>query len=66
MSKDLIARIEETIQERSLLKHPFYQAWTKGTLPIDSLKDYAAQYYHFELAYPTYLSGLHYRCQDRR
>ena len=65
MSNDLIARIEETIQERSLLKHPFYQAWTKGTLPIDSLKDYAAQYYHFELAYPTYLSGLHYRCQDR-
>jgi pyrroloquinoline-quinone synthase len=65
VSKDLIARIEETIQKRSLLKHPFYQAWTMGTLPIDSLKDYAAQYYHFELAYPTFLSGLHHRCSDR-
>ena len=66
MSKDLIALIEETIQKRSLLKHPFYQAWTMGTLPIDSLKEYAAQYYHFELAYPTFLSGLHYRCGDQR
>ena len=66
MPNDLIARIEETIQERSLLKHPFYQAWTEGSLPMDSLKEYAAQYYHFELAYPTFLSGIHHRCSDQR
>ena len=65
MTTELLARIEELIERRSLLKHPFYQAWTMGTLPLESLKDYAAQYYHFELAYPTFLSGLHYRCADR-
>ena len=64
MSKDLMDRIDETIQGRSLLEHPFYQAWTKGTLPLDSLKKYAAQYYHFEKAYPRFLSGLHHRCDD--
>lgn len=66
MAKDLIVRIEEIIQQRSLLGHPFYQAWTMGTLPVESLKVYAEQYYHFELAYPTFLSGLHYRCFDQR
>ena len=64
MSNHLMDRIDEIIQGRSLLKHPFYQAWTKGTLPLDSLKKYAAQYYHFEKAYPRFISGLHHRCDD--
>ena len=64
MSKDLLDRIDEIIEAKSLLKHPFYQAWTKGTLPLDSLKEYAAQYYHFENAYPRFLSGVHHRCDD--
>ena len=62
MTKDLTVRIDEIIAQRSLLKHPFYQAWTMGELPVESLRHYAAQYYHFELAYPTFLSGLHHRC----
>ena len=65
MSKNLIERVDETIEKRSLLKHPFYQEWTKGTLPLESLKKYAAEYYHFEMAYPTFLSGVHYRCHDQ-
>lgn len=62
---DFFDRIQRIIGARSLLKHPFYQAWSKGGLPLDSLRQYAAQYYHFELAYPTFLSGLHHRCLDR-
>ena len=35
----------ETILEKwDLLKHPFYQAWSAGTLPVDALKVYAAEY----------------------
>ena len=64
MAKDLIGRIDEIIEKRSLLKHPFYEAWNMGTLPVGSLKTYAKQYYHFESAYPTFLSGLHHRCSD--
>ena len=66
MSKNIIDRVDEIIEKKSLLKHPFYQEWTKGTLPLDSLKKYAAQYYHFEMAYPTFLSGVHYRCHNQR
>ena len=66
MSNDLMDRIDGIIEARSLLKHPFYQAWTKGTLPLSSLAEYAAQYYHFEKAYPRFLSGVHHRCDDAR
>ena len=64
MATDIIGRINEIIEKRSLLTHPFYQAWNKGTLPVDSLKSYATQYFHFEKAYPTFLSGIHHRCDD--
>ncbi len=64
MASNVINRIDEIIESRSLLTHPFYQAWNAGTLPIESLKQYAVQYYHFEKAYPTFLSGVHHRCDD--
>jgi pyrroloquinoline-quinone synthase len=63
---DLTTQLQRIIESRSLLKHPFYQAWNAGALPLDSLREYAGQYYHFELAYPTFLSGVHHRCADRR
>ena len=65
MAKEVLDRIDQMVQERSLLKHPFYESWNKGELPLDSLREYANQYYHFESAYPTFLSGVHHRCADR-
>ena len=55
--------LDEIIDERSLLKHPFYQAWTAGTLPPESLQEYARQYFHFEAAFPTFLSAIHARME---
>ncbi|MCX6020149.1 MAG: iron-containing redox enzyme family protein, partial [Chloroflexi bacterium] len=55
------SQVEAAIENKSLLKHPFYQAWTAGTLPVAALQQYAAQYYHFELAFPTFLSAVHTR-----
>ena len=64
MTNQLMERIDEIIAEKSLLKHPFYEAWNKGELPVESLKEYATQYYHFERSYPTFISGLHHRCDN--
>jgi pyrroloquinoline-quinone synthase len=58
--------LDELIDERSLLKHPFYQAWNAGTLPLPTLREYAKQYYHFEAAFPTYLSSIHARMEAGR
>ncbi len=37
-------RCDEIIARRSLLQHPFYLAWSDGTLPVPALKDYARDY----------------------
>ena len=64
MTSDLITRLEARIQEKSLLKHPFYQDWQQGKLSLDDLRVYAAQYYRFEAAFPVMLSAIHSRCPD--
>ena len=53
-------QIGSIIAARSLLKHPFYVAWTQGRLSQDQLRQYAEQYFHHVLAEPTYLSAVHF------
>jgi pyrroloquinoline-quinone synthase len=48
-----------------MLSHPFYQAWTEGRLPLDTLRDYARQYFHHVEAFPRAVSGVHSACPDR-
>jgi pyrroloquinoline-quinone synthase len=36
--------LDSILGKWDLLKHPFYQAWSAGTLPVDALKVYAAEY----------------------
>jgi len=52
------------LSERHLLKHPFYQAWSDGSLPLETIREYAAQYYGHVLAFPRYLSATHSGCED--
>jgi pyrroloquinoline-quinone synthase len=57
-------RIKAVLDEKSMLKHPFYIEWTNGTLPIPKLQEYARQYYHFEASFPRYLSSIHARTEQ--
>lgn len=61
---DFWTRIDSILEENSLLKHPFYQAWTLGRLTREDLRFYAGQYYHQESRFPTFLSAVHSRCPD--
>ena len=61
---DPLNAIERLIEERHVLKHPFYVAWRDGTLPREALSTYEAQYYQHLRAFPTYISALHSRCAD--
>lgn len=60
----LTTRIRTVLEERSMLKHPFYKAWTDGTLPRERMQAYARQYYHFEAAFPRLLSAIHTRTES--
>ena len=57
--------IDRKVAERAMLKHPFYQAWTEGRLPLDTLRDYARQYFHHVEAFPRAVSAVHSACPDR-
>jgi pyrroloquinoline-quinone synthase len=58
-------RIDQKVAERAMLSHPFYQAWTEGRLPLDTLRAYARQYFHHVEAFPRAVSALHSACPDR-
>jgi pyrroloquinoline-quinone synthase len=63
------AAIDAAIAERSMLSHPFYQAWENGTLTKDALRAYARQYFHHVEAFPRAVSAVHANCpsvQGRR
>lgn len=56
--KTLLESIDLLIEKHHLLKHPFYQAWTRGTLTRKSLGLYAEQYYQHVQAFPENLKRL--------
>lgn len=62
---DIIDEIRGIIEERNLLKHPFYQAWQRGELTLDDLRGYASQYWHHVLAFPQYVSAAHAICPSQ-
>ena len=64
MNKALLDRLQQRIATRSLLDHPFYQAWQAGELSLTDLRVYAGQYYFFEANFPRLLSAIHSRCPD--
>ena len=59
------SRIDSKVAERAMLSHPFYQAWTEGRLPLDTLRAYARQYFHHVEAFPRAVSAVHSACPDR-
>ncbi len=65
MEATFMSRLEERIESRSLLKHPFYQDWQTGKLTHEDLRAYARQYYFFEAEFPRFLSAIHSNCPER-
>src|ERR1700747_3508654 len=59
------AAIDGKVAERAMLRHPFYQAWTEGRLPLDTLRAYARQYFHHVEAFPRAVSSVHALCETR-
>jgi pyrroloquinoline-quinone synthase len=54
----ILAGLDRLVEKYHLLKHPFYRAWTEGTLSRESLTLYAQQYYQHVRAFPENLKQL--------
>lgn len=63
-SKQFIEVLKQDIQQKSILKHPFYQLWNQGKLSLQALQGYAAQYYAVVDHWPRLISAVHANCSD--
>ncbi|BDQ31627.1 PqqC-like protein [Nitrosopumilus zosterae] len=54
----IIKKIDEMIEERSLLKHPFYQMWSDGKLTQESLAGYSKEYFQLVKAVPNFMTPI--------
>ncbi len=54
----IVERIDKEIESRSVLKHPFYQAWSNGQLSIDALRGYAKEYYYLVKHIPSMVESI--------
>jgi pyrroloquinoline-quinone synthase len=57
----LVHQIDEEIEQRSLLKHPFYEMWSKGKLTRDHLSGYSLEYFQLVKAVPEMVKQLEKR-----
>ena len=63
-NEQLVQELTRVLEEKSILKHPFYQKWNEGKLTMGELQDYAKQYYHFVKHFPMFVSSVHSNCMD--
>jgi pyrroloquinoline-quinone synthase len=64
-SKTVLEMLDSLIEQHHLLKHPFYRAWTEGSLPKEALQVYAEQYYQHVRAFPENLKQLSSRSSGK-
>ena len=55
---DLRTRMDEATASTRLLEHPFYKAWSAGTLTRDDLRFYSTQYWRQVESFPARLEDL--------
>ncbi|MBS2027002.1 MAG: iron-containing redox enzyme family protein [Deltaproteobacteria bacterium] len=64
MHADFESRLRAAVKPHDLLCHPFYQAWSMGTLTREDLAHYAAQYQHQVDALPRLLQAARAQTHD--
>ena len=55
---NLIKTIDGMIEEKSLLKHPFYQMWSDGKLTKESLAGYSKEYFQLVKMVPSFMTMI--------
>lgn len=54
----LVGVIDAMVDERSLLRHPFYEMWSAGELDTGSLAGYAKEYFQLVKAVPGFMDPI--------
>ncbi len=59
------AALDDLISSMSLLKHPFYQKWSKGELTKKDLQIYAKEYFHLVSRIPGIVERVRVRADEK-
>lgn len=54
----LVSSLDNDIQNKSLLKHKFYQMWSAGSLSMDDLRGYSKEYFHLVRTVPVLVNNV--------
>jgi pyrroloquinoline-quinone synthase len=54
----LIRSVDTDIQDKSLLKHKFYQMWSAGSLSMEDLRGYSKEYFQLVKAVPALVDNV--------
>jgi pyrroloquinoline-quinone synthase len=54
----LAKKIDQLIEQKSLLKHPFYQMWSEGKLSKEMLAGYSQEYFQMVKAVPSFVGMI--------
>lgn len=54
----LVKKIDELIEQKSLLKHPFYQMWSDGKLSAEMLAGYSKEYFQMVKVVPSFVDEI--------
>jgi pyrroloquinoline-quinone synthase len=54
----LVKMIDAEIDKRSVLKHPFYQKWSRGELTLDHLQGYSKEYFKLVKSIPKMVRNI--------
>ena len=55
---ELIKKIDQIIEDNSLLNHPFYEMWSEGKLEFQSLVGYSKEYYQLAKQVPKFMEPI--------
>lgn len=61
-----LSQFDDLIASKSLLKHPFYVAWSKGELTLDDMKAYAKEYFQLVRRVPAIVERVRDLAQDHK
>lgn len=63
---ELIVRIDNEIENRSLLKHPFYKMWSNGELNLNQLRGYSLEYFQLVKLVPEMVNNIQLKLQNQK
>src|ERR1044071_8198592 len=66
MMTKLIYKIDQAVEEMSLLKHPFYRMWSNGELNLNHLQGYSLEYFQLVKVVPEMVNNIRLNLEESK